>query len=114
MNDDANDDDQPQRDYCRDEASVRYYAREQEGLPPPLPSTAYLWIPHRRWLREVYPMPRPDGGWPASNLSFEEYLVREGIPVPPHWAERRRPTAVAPVDPTAPVQQTLPGLPPEE
>ena len=35
-------------------AIVRHYAREQEGLPPPVPSKAHLQIPHRDWLAEHY------------------------------------------------------------
>jgi hypothetical protein len=67
-----------------DDAIAAHYARQQEGLPPPLPSTMYLWQPHRRWLRTFFPLPRPVGGWPHERGGeqpppFDDWLRSQGI-----------------------------------
>ena len=61
-----------------EDAIARHYARQQEG-PPPLPSTEYLRLPHRRYLRTFYPLPRPEGGWPEPIPSFDDWLREQGI-----------------------------------
>ena len=93
-----------------DAAIARHYAREQEGLPPPVPSTMHLWIPHRRWLREYFPLPRPVGGWPEPIPSFEWWLEhrwpqlqREGITPPA--------SAPAPVSSRRPAASSATGIP---
>jgi hypothetical protein len=80
-----------------DEAIVRHYARQQEGLPPPAPSTIYLWGPHRRWLAEQYPRPKvgePSSLWitnPAAHHPepFDSWL-REHYPAVAERLERDR------------------------
>jgi hypothetical protein len=102
---DPHDDDH--RDHALDDAVARHYARQQEGLPPPAPSTAHLRIPHRRYLRKYYPVPRPPGGWVEPIPTFEWFLQHE-------WPAVSATAAAAPPDPAAPVQLALPGLLSEE
>lgn len=53
-------------------AVARHYARQQEGLPPPLephPGHATLLdaiIAHRRWLEAQFPPDRPTAPTPAA------------------------------------------------
>src|SRR5438046_2943682 len=67
-------------------AITKHYARVTEGLPPPMPSTGYLWGPHRRWLAEQYPQPRPT---PHNPRPFDEWL-RDNHPAVAERLERDR------------------------
>ena len=74
--------------FAAEDAVARHYAKQQEGLPPPVPSTAHLWQPHRIWLNTYYPVPRPPGGWMEPIPEFRWWyahiwLPRTTGPVPP-------------------------------
>lgn len=102
-----------------EDAITRHYARQQEGLPPPVFKTEHLRRPYTRWLNEYFPVPRPLGGWVEPIPSFEWWLehrwpelqtpftAASAFPVP----ERPALADTAPEESSsrdAPVQQTLP------
>ena len=117
-----------------EDAIVRHYARQQEGLPPPLEphpgyaSLAEAWVTHKKWLAEQY----PQGRVPQSQIvdmwrhylkvrSNDELVDFQRTPQPfnPHvnlaqliaeeWKAREEALRVPPPTPVA-----LPDSPPEE
>jgi hypothetical protein len=68
---------------ARDEAIARYYARDQEGLPPLPPSRDDLYVAHRHWLMERWPQKYGHPPRYSQAEKYQAYLDERNPPPPP-------------------------------